>query len=83
MFVAVMPSLLRYTGEIFYLKSLACKVAESNGTFEEKAEYLFDTTSTMLRCDIHKSNYHTDLKFTDGNQKVDVKVTDASEPLSH
>ena len=40
----------------------------------------FYNTSTVLRCDVHNSTYHTTFSFVNGVQKVDIKnVTDVTD----
>lgn len=78
MFAAVVPSSLQYTGAW----RIWCAKLLRGMAHEEKVEDLCDTNSTMLRCDMYNLTYLTD-KLTDGNRRVDVKVTDISEPRSH
>lgn len=78
MFAAVVPLLLQYTGDWrIWCANLLRRMGHG-----EKVEDFCDTTTTMLRCNMYNSTYLTD-KFTDGNRRVDVEVTDISEPRSH
>ncbi|KAL8869434.1 MAG: hypothetical protein Q9174_004274, partial [Haloplaca sp. 1 TL-2023] len=68
-FLAATPSLFTYAYSEIADSSTICPGEPSYK--EALAEY--NKTSTVLRCDVHKSTYHTVFSFIDGVQTVDIK----------
>jgi len=77
LFVAAIPSVMELlTSRDSDTGPSACEIQSSNSTYQQKVSSLFGSNTAMLRCDLYNSTYQADFDFVNGNQHVQVTISD-------
>lgn len=74
-FLAIAPILFSSTSYEDYDPPTMCR----GKPWYQASLATYYNTSTVLRCDVHNSTYHTTFSFVNGVQEVDINVTDVTD----
>lgn len=70
-FMAVVPRAMSLVSEGPYKTRFPCQ--------SDRDEEMFDSSASVLRCNLHNATYDVDFRFTNGVQKVELRVKDVGE----